>query len=182
MQQGKMRGWSTEEEKDLNENWMESIGEKAKKGFPVKIFVIAISALLLLGGGTFFWKMGVFSTSGEAAQTEESESPGMKSAKKDIGPMHPLDTFIVNLVGHEKTYLKAKIELELDSENTIPEINRRLPQLRDDILTTLSSKSFEDICTLEGKYQLRAELKVSLNQRLTTGKVTNIYFTEFIVQ
>lgn len=156
--------------------------DEAEKGFPVKILIIAMVVLLLLGGGVAAWKMGVLAKAGGPAETEKVVGGQLKKDNKDIGPIQPLDTFIVNLVGQGKSYLKTKIELELDKEGTIAEINKRLPQLRDNILTTLSSKSFEDISTLEGKYQLRAELKTSLNQYLTTGKVTNIYFTDFIVQ
>lgn len=169
-----------EDEKELNET--EEKQEPEKKGFPIKIIIIAIAVLLLLGGGMAVWKMGVFAKIGESARTEASPEVKSKKGSQGIGPIQPLDTFIVNLVGQGKSYLKAKIELELDSENTTAEINKRLPQLRDNILTTLSSKSFEEIGTLEGKYQLRAELKASLNQYLTTGKVINIYFTDFIVQ
>ena len=139
-------------------------------------------ALLIVGGGLAAWKMGVLAKPEGIVDTKEANEGNSKKTNKDIGPIHTLDTFIVNLIGQGRSYLKTRIELELDNENTIVEINRRLPQLRDKILTTLSSKSFDDISTLEGKYQLRAELIASLNQYLITGKVTNIYFTDFIVQ
>jgi len=81
-----------------------------------------------------------------------------------------------------KRYLKVKMDLELNDEKPSAEIERRLPQLRDTILTTLSSKNYEEISSLDGKMQLRAEIMAMLNQYLKTGKITNIYFTEFIVQ
>jgi flagellar FliL protein len=74
------------------------------------------------------------------------------------------------------------MELELDSENTSVEMNKRLPQVRDTILTMLSSKTNEDISTLEGKLQLRAEIISTLNQLLKAGKIKNVYFTDFIIQ
>jgi len=160
-------------EKELPEEEQQGEG---RKGFPLKFILIALVALLVLGGGVAVWKMGVLAKAGEALKVAP------KRSGKDIGPILPLDTFIVNLSGQSKNYLKAKLELELDQEKTGAEINRRLPQLRDKILTTLSSKTFEEISSLEGKYQLRAELQSSLNEYLTTGKVTNIYFTDFIVQ
>jgi flagellar FliL protein len=156
--------------------------EASKKGFPIKIILISIMVLLIAGGGLAAWKMGVLAKPGGNTARGEVVDDKAKKTNNDIGPILALDTFIVNLIGQGRSYLKTRIELELDNENTTVEINRRLPQLRDKILTTLSSKSFEDINTLEGKYQLRSELIASLNQYLTTGKVTNIYFTDFIVQ
>jgi flagellar FliL protein len=46
----------------------------------------------------------------------------------------------------------------------------------------LSSKTYDDIKTLEGKFQLREEIISILNQHLNSGKIKNVYFTDFIVQ
>jgi flagellar FliL protein len=107
----------------------------------------------------------------------------MESKKPDMGPIYSLETFIVNLLGGRgKNYLKVKIDLELDNVKVTEEINRRLPQFRDSILTMLSNKTHEDIKTLEGKFQLRTEIISMLNQHLSSGKIKNVFFTDFIVQ
>ena len=94
-----------------------------------------------------------------------------------------LDTFIVNLMEADgKRYLKSRLDLELNNKEVKLEVDKRLPQIRDNILTLLSGKSFDDIHTLEGKFLLRTEVISMLNQHLKTGKITNVYFTEFIVQ
>ena len=91
--------------------------------------------------------------------------------------------FLVNLNEPQgKRYLKAKVSLELDKENVQVELEKRLPQIRDAVLTMLSSKAYNDISDLTGKYQLRAELISMINSYLKTGKIANVYFTEFIVQ
>ena len=50
------------------------------------------------------------------------------------------------------------------------------------ILLLLSSKSLDEIQTVEGKIALRQELIQRINQILTTGKIRNLYFTEFVIQ
>ena len=152
-------------------------GAPQRKKVPINLIIISILVLCLLGGGIYVWKSGLLSKDTDSAALDEQED------KQDMGPIYSLDTFIVNLVGGRgKNYLKAKVELELDSDKTTMEIEKRLPQVRDAILTMLSSKSNEDINTLEGKFQLRAEIISTLNQNLKTGKVKNVYFTDFIVQ
>ncbi len=169
-----------EEEKDeLEQEDQETQAEGApkRKKVPINLLIIGILVLCILGGGIYVWKSGLISGGSDEAAIEEQE------ANQEIGPIYSLETFIVNLVGGRgKNYLKAKVELELDSDKTEIEINKRLPQVRDAILTMLSSKSNEDINTLEGKFQLRAEIISTLNQYLKTGKVRNVYFTDFIVQ
>jgi flagellar FliL protein len=170
-------------EKEKDEKEKETDAEKSeedpkRKKVPINIIIIIILGLCLIGGGVFVWKSGLFSKGADESGIESGNKE-----KEQIGPILSLDTFIVNLIGERnKNYLKAKIELELDSERTIVEINKRLPQIRDSILTLLSSKSSSDINTLEGKYQLRAEILTSINQFLKTGKIKNIYFTDFIIQ
>jgi flagellar FliL protein len=170
-----------EKEKDEKENrddTSKAAEAPKRKKVPINIIIIVILVLCLAGGGVFVWKSGLLSKgSGEAGMDTGNKN------KELIGPILSLDTFIVNLIGDRgKSYLKAKVELELDSEKTIEEVNKRLPQIRDSILTLLSSKSSDDINTLEGKYQLRAEIITAVNQYLKTGKIKNIFFTDFIIQ
>ena len=166
------------EKKENEEEKNEEATPIRKKNIPIKLIFISFFIIALLFGGYFILKSGVLKGSDNIAIASYDQD-----AKPDIGPIYPLDTFIVNLVGNQgKSYLKAKIELELNDEKLKKEIDKRLPQFRDSILTLLSSKSNDQIKSLEGKYQLREEIVSMLNQFLVTGKVVNIYFTDFIIQ
>ncbi len=170
-----------EEEKKEAEGQEEE--EKPKKGFPMKLIIIVLVVVLLGGGGAAAWKMGMLDKWLGKEDKEALAAKPKKEEKPDIGPIYPMNVFIVNLMEPMgKRYLKVKVELELDSEKLLPEVEKRLPQLRDAILTMLSSKSYEDISDLSGKYQLRAEIIAMLNRFLKTGKINNVYFTEFVVQ
>jgi flagellar FliL protein len=57
-----------------------------------------------------------------------------------------------------------------------------MPQMRDAIILLISNKTFEELQDLQGKKQLKAELQSRINSILQTGKVTSIYFTNFVVQ
>jgi flagellar FliL protein len=62
------------------------------------------------------------------------------------------------------------------------EVNRRMPIINDAVTVTLSSKTFEEVFTLDGKEKLRAELTKTLNQRVPGLNVVAVYFTDFVVQ
>jgi len=155
---------------------------KAKKGLPVNLIIIGILALCLAGGGIFVWKAGIISRfTGKDAAKAETEEAG--EASGEIGDIYEMETFIVNLSGDSGNhYLKVKISLELNNKNVSLEIDKRLAQFRDSILTLLSSKTMQDVKSLEGKAQIRAEIITILNQYLKAGKVINVYFGDFIVQ
>lgn len=176
---GKKDQENVEEEKPENS---QSEGE-GKKKFPLKLIVLFIGVLVLAGGGFFLWKSGNLPFLPPSGDKAHAAKEAAKEPKVEIGPTRAMDNFIVNLADPSgKRYLKVKLDLELNSEKLLPEIEKRMPQIRDSILTLLSSKSFQDIKSPEEKLQLRAEIMVMLNQHLKTGKITNIYFSEFIVQ
>jgi len=181
----------------------ESGGEEAgpKKG-KSKLMIILVAAVLVLGGGGFAAYKFLLSgpekpvvaggqeggpvvegqAGGEAAGTpgEGGEAAGGEAKGAAI---YPLDPFIVNLadpVGNR--YLKIKVALQLDNEPLQAEVEKKIAPIRDGFLLLLSSKSLAQINTTEGKLKLRSELLHRINQVLKKGRVTTIYFTEFVVQ
>lgn len=153
-----------------------------KKTFPVKWVIIGILALILIGGGVFF-ALSYFSESGSSPNGDATATKVDKPEKVEAGVMYPMEPFIVNLLDKGgKRYLKVRMELELPNENLTNELTRRKAQLRDTILLLLTSKSFDNVNRLEGKFQLRSELMFRINQVLQTGKIQALYFTEFVVQ
>ena len=156
-----------------------------------KILIILIGVMMVfmfgLGGGLFMmWnKLSAMETRSQSA-TENAEQGDQDSSvpvEKLLGPVFSLDTFIVNLADEGgKRYLRMTIDLELDSEELESEVEKRLPQVRDSILTILPTKRFNDISSAKGKTALRDQMLERINGLVVRGKVTNIYFKEFVVQ
>jgi flagellar FliL protein len=152
-----------------------------------KILLLLIGALMVLmmgmGGGLFLmWNK--LSTISLQTNANASTPPGQSAVvAPPLGPIYTLDTFIVNLADKGgKRYLRVTIDLELQNSEMQAEIIKRLPQVRDNILMILPSKRFDDISSMDGKIALREEIIRSLNGFLTQGKITKLYFKEFVVQ
>jgi len=164
----------------------ESSGEEKKEGGSklLLIVIIVLLLLLLIIGGL----VAYFLLSGGDDEEQKEEPKKVEKKKKvsemtEIGPIYPLDRFIVNLVSNNANrYLKCKIDLELDSPELQQEIDKKLPAIRDLIIRILSSKTVEEIQTAKGKEKLKEEIKRKINQMLDTGEVRNVYFTEFVIQ
>ena len=156
-----------------------------------KILIILIGVMMVfmfgLGGGLFMmWhKMSAMEAQAKSAaeDSEQADEDTPVPVEELLGPIFSLDTFIVNLADPGgKRYLRVTIDLELDSEELESEIKKRLPQMRDSILTILPSKRFEDISSAKGKTALRDQMMERINGLLARGQITNIYFKEFVVQ
>jgi len=78
--------------------------------------------------------------------------------------------------------LKVTATLELSSPEVNPEFEENLQKITDSILVLLSSKTFEDVYSVQGKFKLKDEITTRVNRFLVVGHVKDAYFTEFIVQ
>lgn len=58
----------------------------------------------------------------------------------------------------------------------------RMPVLDDAVITMVSTKSYEDLYTADGKEALRQELMQVIASRVSEYHLMNVYFTEFVVQ
>lgn len=146
------------------------------------LLIIIIVALLLAGagiGGFIFLKKGnAHKEKDEIAQKEEVvELP----KEKEKAVLIQLDPFILNL-SEPGRFVKLTVHLEVKNEKIQQYVNDRMPKIRDSIITLVSSKSADILATPEGKFQLKDELLLRVNQAVEKDLIKNIYFTEFVIQ
>lgn len=147
------------------------------------LIILIVVAVLIFSGGD--------EEAGANPATPQAQSAANKGSAANpnsnllsIGPMYPLDQFIINLLasGGGKRYLKTSIALELSIAEMQVELDNKRNVLRDTVITILSSKTFEEVQTAKGKQKLKEELMERLNEFLVDGRIMNIFFTEFVVQ
>jgi len=167
----------TEETIDKNE-----LNTTPPKKIPLKLIIIAISVLVLIGGGIFgAMKFGLIGKKSIARhEGEEGNNPENAAVH---GKIVGVDAFIVNLADSEANrYLKATAQFELKSPEFEKKIKESDPLIRDTILALLSSKTMDQIRDIKGKIKLRQEIIARVNEILGTQAITQVYFTEFIIQ
>ena len=165
----------------------DSAAGEGKKKSPMLMIAIVLVLLAIIGGGAagYFLLASKSDDARQRAAAPQMTAPQVQgyAAGGLSGPMRPMDSFIVNLTDAQGTrYLKVTMQLEMSHEMLSSEIDNRLPQIRDEVITLLSSKSFDDVSTIAGKRALKRSILNSMNKYLTTGKVLNVYFSEFVVQ
>lgn len=168
---------------------------KSKKGGNIVLIAVIsmLVILLVIGGLVVFLLMG--GDDEQAKQDAANPAQSQAVAKKvpsprersndffNVGPMYPMNQFLVNLLSDSGSrYLKMELNLELSEEKLAAEIDQKKPLIRDIVIRTLSSKTFEDISTSKGKERLKDELVRRINEVLRDGYIKNVYFTDFIVQ
>lgn len=109
----------------------------------------------------------------------------MGVSNAEMGQIYPIPTLNVNLADPTGiTYLAITLALEFDPKNKdlYAEVETKMPRITDMIITTLSSKAYEEIATSQGKVNLKNEFLRRINAMLAKGRLYNVYITGFTVQ
>ena len=106
-----------------------------------KLLIIIPLLVVLLGGG------------GAGAYFKFVRTPNESTEEKkqiEEAVYYEMDTFMVNLADHGgKRFLKATIKLKVNSSNVVEECKVRNFEIKDLMLTLLTSKESEDILRAE---------------------------------
>ncbi len=129
---------------------------KSKKSSLVLIGVATLA--LMIGGGAAWFFVGGKSDPNVAAPAKP------KHIKPPV--FVTLEPFVVNLAGDVQHYLQVGIDLRIADDHVNDQIKAHLPEIRNAALLLLSSKSVEDLGSMEQKNRLRDELREVINKPL----------------
>ena len=189
-----------------NENTEQRVVKKSSK---LKFIIIGLIILLLVVILVVVYML-VLAPKGETADQTAQQNPAVQAApapapavqpatpapamvggmdmgvsNAEMGQIYPIPTLTVNLADPTGiTYLAITLALEFDPKNAdlYAEVEAKMPRINDMIITTLSSKAYEEISTSQGKINLKNEFLRRINAMLAKGRLYNVYITSFTVQ
>ncbi len=160
--------------------------KEKKGGSKLLIIIIALLVLIIIGGaGAFFLLFSAPSDEEIAKEIKQDETPQeiVAPSTEDIGVIVDLKPFLVNLADPKaRHFLKATLSLEVKDEEAKGLVEKFLPKIRNDILLLLSSKTLEDVITIEGKVRLKDEIMSRVSRIIGPGQLKDVYFSQFVVQ
>lgn len=155
--------------------------KKSKKKL-ILIGVIAVATIIGLYFVLFAKSNKVAATDEDGIEIEEGEveveGEGEAEAKSY---MFPIETMIVNL-SDRGSFLKVTVELSVETEEDVKELTEKLPRIKDSLITVLGARTSDQILKPDGRDVLKTELKEALNTALKSEIITDLFFTEFIIQ
>ena len=167
-------------------------GAEAKPKFDLLgliIFLLVTLNLLALGGMGFFlqkmWDQVQELKTNTIKIAEQQVKPEETSVGKDLEPaalgtLYPMESFLVNINSEAGAkFLQTQMELELAEPAVEEEISRKKAAIRDSIIVLLTSRQYKELRESAGIKKLRSDLVRVINGLLTTGRVKEVYFTQF---
>lgn len=161
-----------------------SAPEEKKKGSKTVMLAVVVIVLLILGGGGY-----VFMSRRALASSKKSDKANTPAPKADATPVAviPLESFVVNLADPDhSSFLRIGITVAFSKalpkgpEN--PAESPLVPQIRDTVLGVLNTWQSSALLAPEGKTKLKAQLLAALRQRLPDLEISDLYFTDFLIQ
>lgn len=153
----------------------------------VLFFLVCLNLATVGGMGFFMQKMWgkIQELQGETAKLNtpppvEEDTVGKELQPQNLGILYPIESFLVNINSDQgPKFLQTQLEFELSEPALEDEIARKKPAIRDSIIVLLSSRSYKEMRDPAGMKKLRTDLLKAVNGLLSTGKVKEIYFTQF---
>jgi flagellar FliL protein len=149
--------------------------QEPKKGSK-KMLIVIIAGSIILTVAAGFVTYTQFIAKGKSGDGHKKEET--KDTKATLVSLEP---FVLNLA-EQGRFLKVSMQFELADQSDQQLFADSTPQIRDSVITLMSSKSAESVSSAEGKFQLKDELLLRTNQALGKDVLKNLYFTEFVMQ
>lgn len=154
----------------------ENVGEdSAKSGRSrLKLIAIILPALLLIGGGVYFFVLSPGSDSNASADASHGEGSEPKPTEKP-GEIVTVEPVTINLAGGH--YLKVGLDLQA----TVDAGKHVTPgPAADALISQFSGRTIDELATTEGREEAKKEL-LEVVEKLYHKEVYEIYYTTFVM-
>ena len=184
-----------EKEKDKEAEELET--PQKKGGLKGLLLVVIMLLIVLIVGGAAALYLLVFKTSepvdaappiydftDPSGGTAQPGTVQQQQPRGEPGPIVAYPPFLVNLADPGGSrYLKTTLSIELSKEKNFPaEVLAKEPRIKDIVISVLASKTFNEVSTHQGKIALKQEMLRKLNTIMSSGRIVDIYITEFVIQ
>jgi flagellar protein FliL len=152
----------------------------AKKAGKSKLILIAVPVVLLLVGAGL-WFTGILPHM--LGMDKQEEKVG--EAAKPVPPSYlDIPEMIANLNNnmHKVAYVKLSARVEIPKPEDVEKVKAALPRLQDMMQTYLREMRPEELRGSAGTYRLREELLARANVAVAPAKVSDVLFTQLLVQ
>jgi flagellar FliL protein len=145
-----------------------------------KLILIAAPILLLMIAGAL-WFSGVLP---RVFGMEKHEDKTAEVAKPVPPSYVDVPEMVANLNSgsHKPAYVKLLARVEVPKPDDVDKVRAALPRLQDMMQTYLREMRPEELRGSAGTYRLREELLVRANAAVAPAKVSDVLFTQMLVQ
>jgi len=154
-------------------SWKSEFVNKFNKRFDSKWIISGIGIVVLIVGLVIF-----FGVPG----LRSPNSGEVKSLKEIAGPVYDMKFFLpLAGVSGKTRFVKVTVAIELMDKGFRKEIDKKISDLREEVINLVLTKSPKEVRSSHGKEMLKKAITNSLNKHLSKNCIKTTYFTELVV-
>ncbi|KAB2847171.1 MAG: flagellar basal body-associated FliL family protein [Melioribacteraceae bacterium] len=187
------------ENENIEKQLEEPIGleEKTKKSFNPKVFIIGIPLFVLQLVIVYFVTANILLTKFESSPLKSEgdtvEAGGVQDSTEEesenetepveIGKhIFSIEDIIVNPTGtNGQRLLLVSMAFDLKDEVQLESIKQKEVVVKDMVISTLSSKTMNELSAIGQKDSLKAEISKGLSSLLPELKINSVYFSKYVI-
>ncbi|MCX8133174.1 MAG: flagellar basal body-associated FliL family protein [Roseococcus sp.] len=148
-----------------------------------KLILLALP-VLLLGGGAGVWFSGMLGGAAPPAQTAGEPAAGREAAenRQPVFIAMPDITANLNAPGRRGPFIRLRSQIEVAGPQDAAAVQAAMPRLVDLFTSYLREVRPEELRGSAGTHRLREELIARANVAAAPARVTDVLFTEILVQ
>ncbi len=125
------------------------------------------------------------------AKAEESKKPEKSEGGREEGETggaaesnyYNIESIVVNPAGTGGTrYLSCGISFEMGSAEDVKIFEGKAAQVKDVLITILSSKTVDELADIRQRNQMRRQILMIVNRFLAPAQAKAVYLTDFVLQ
>ena len=155
----------------------------------MKTIAIFLVVAVLMAGAAFVVVSKFLAP--ENTTTPQAKPPAVKPDKpkvekeKEKGQreIFMVEELLVNPTGTSGTrFLSVSLGLEVANHEVVEQLEKKKLQVRDLLITILSSRTVDELTTASARERMRQEISDRLNQLIAPDKVSAVYFVDYVLQ
>jgi len=152
--------------------------KKAGKGKLILLIAVPVG-LVLAGGG--LWFSGILP---HVLGMNKHEAHAEEAAQAVLPVYIDVPEMVANLnsANHKPSYVKLTARIEVPRPEDADKVKAAMPRLQDMMQTYLREMRPEELRGSAGTYRLREELLVRANAAVAPAKVSDVLFTQMLIQ
>jgi len=164
----------------------------------VTLVVAMVLAVVVAVGLAVFIVSRMIAPNIERARLERENTEQTRAGVQQIlasKKEYPFDSIVVNLSGsNAERIMKVTVVFGYEFDNGgAPDVEdplggdegelvRRKGEIRNQLISILGSKTLAQVDSAEGREAIRREILSRVNGLLVSGRITDVFYTEFVIQ
>lgn len=151
------------------------------KSSTIKLIIIGIIVIIIVAAVSFVVAMYAAKS---VAKLEAPKGDGYGVVKSEsLGTTFDAGEYITNLKANTgDRFIKVKVVFSFEDVKVQEEITNKLPQIQHKINSILRQQTPESLAQPNSMENLATNIRKSVNSLLIKGNITDVYFTNFVVQ